>query len=220
METLFKGNRTDNSPASAQVASHTLLNGINGTDNHHSSPSSLYTNIEASLNHIIHGHYEKIPSHIAGQDGALNLDDVVEKFILHDTTDLSNAVKVPHVVEQAREALGNSAGETENLDKVNKTMDAMDVAEQNISTKVAYFATRELPDITLYLAKSDHITWKKRLANMLIGRETLDPDELSSHRTCRLGKWYYALAQDDEYAQHPAFKALEEPHEAVHKYGI
>jgi methyl-accepting chemotaxis protein len=52
------------------------------------------------------------------------------------------------------------------------------------------------------LARSDHVLWKRRLANMMVGREGLDPDELSDHHTCSLGKWY---DQDPTYRDNPAF---------------
>ncbi|WP_298108529.1 methyl-accepting chemotaxis protein, partial [Bradyrhizobium sp.] len=40
------------------------------------------------------------------------------------------------------------------------------------------------------LAKADHVIWKKRLADMAVGRIALKADELSDHHSCRLGKWY------------------------------
>ncbi len=42
----------------------------------------------------------------------------------------------------------------------------------------------------LLLSKSDHILWKWRVYNMFLGLEKLSPTDVSSHRDCRLGKWY------------------------------
>jgi len=69
------------------------------------------------------------------------------------------------------------------------------------------------------LAKSDHVVWKRKLADMLAGKAALDDAALKDHTQCRLGQWYYAL-DDDEMCGLKAFRALEEPHEKVHKCGI
>lgn len=106
-----------------------------------------------------------------------------------------------------------------NLDKINITLDAMDLAEKTLVEEMQRFVPLEIDGLTIYLAQSDHIIWKKRLANMLVGRETLDPDELSNHHTCRLGKWYDSV-QDSRYLEHPAFQNLLKPHEDVHHHGI
>ncbi|MCA1908041.1 MAG: CZB domain-containing protein [Magnetospirillum sp.] len=69
------------------------------------------------------------------------------------------------------------------------------------------------------LAKADHVLWKKRLVDMLIGRTALRAEELSSEQQCRLGKWYYGPGSMP-FRSHPAFAALEEPHRQVHREGI
>ncbi|MCB1556876.1 MAG: CZB domain-containing protein [Alphaproteobacteria bacterium] len=106
-----------------------------------------------------------------------------------------------------------------NLRELDATLDAMDTAEKLLLQQTQYFTSRDVPNLTIHLAKSDHVIWKKRLANMLVGRETLNPDELSNHHSCRLGKWYYAIGRED-FGKHPAYSSLEPPHERVHKHGI
>jgi methyl-accepting chemotaxis protein len=72
--------------------------------------------------------------------------------------------------------------------------------------------------VIIKLAKSDHIVWKRKLADMLIGGAELSEAELSDHTQCRLGKWYYALGKET-CAGFDAFKKLEEPHARVHAKG-
>lgn len=69
------------------------------------------------------------------------------------------------------------------------------------------------------LAKSDHVVWKRKLADMLIGKANLGQSELKDHTQCRLGGWYYSI-NDPEITELDAFKALEGPHARVHKLGI
>jgi methyl-accepting chemotaxis protein len=68
------------------------------------------------------------------------------------------------------------------------------------------------------LAKADHVIWKKRLADMAVGRVKLKADELADHHSCRLGKWYYGDASRD-CRSHSAFALLEKPHALVHQHG-
>lgn len=68
------------------------------------------------------------------------------------------------------------------------------------------------------LAKADHVIWKKRLADMAVGRVKLKPDELADHHSCRLGKWYYGDASGASRSHH-AFGLLEKPHALVHQHG-
>ena len=68
------------------------------------------------------------------------------------------------------------------------------------------------------LAKADHVIWKKRLADMAVGRVKLKAEELADHHSCRLGKWYYGDASRDSRS-HRAFALLESPHALVHQHG-
>ncbi len=72
---------------------------------------------------------------------------------------------------------------------------------------------------TIHAAKSDHMIWMRKLAQMLAGRAVLNPDELSSHHNCRLGKWYYAQ-QDPSFTSLKEWSEIEAPHSEVHKAGI
>lgn len=74
----------------------------------------------------------------------------------------------------------------------------------------------EIPHKALLVAKSDHMLWKKRLTEMLLGRSELRADEVTDHHTCRFGKWYYSEGQK-MYGSLPAFRAIEEPHQRIHE---
>lgn len=68
----------------------------------------------------------------------------------------------------------------------------------------------------LHLAKTDHLLWKWRIYNMIIGYENVRPEDVASHHQCRLGKWYF----DEQTKKHlqgtPAYEKLDAPHERVH----
>ncbi|WP_432358332.1 methyl-accepting chemotaxis protein [Sporosarcina sp. UB5] len=67
------------------------------------------------------------------------------------------------------------------------------------------------------VAKTDHLLWKWRVYNVLLGLEALESQQVSSYETCRLGLWYYGDLSP-EIQNQSVFRQLEEPHKAVHNY--
>lgn len=68
----------------------------------------------------------------------------------------------------------------------------------------------------LQLSKADHLLWKWRVYNMILGIEQLSPEDVSSHRDCRLGKWYYSEQNRALFENLEAYRKLDVVHEQVH----
>lgn len=66
----------------------------------------------------------------------------------------------------------------------------------------------------LELWKTDHVIWKWRVYNMLMGFEK--SGKIMSHKECRLGQWYYS-EEAQPYKEYPQFQAIEEPHVKLHE---
>ncbi len=94
----------------------------------------------------------------------------------------------------------------------------LDLAQGLVGKQIDELAALNFEHKVPRLAKADHVVWKKRLADMAVGRVKLNGSELSDHRSCRLGKWYYGDASAGSRS-HRAFAALEKPHELVHEHG-
>ncbi|HWI47716.1 MAG TPA: globin-coupled sensor protein [Rummeliibacillus sp.] len=69
----------------------------------------------------------------------------------------------------------------------------------------------------LQLSKADHILWKWRIYNMFLGLEKISESEVSSHKECRLGKWYGSQKALDRFGNETAFKELDIYHQEVHE---
>ncbi|TAN69786.1 MAG: chemotaxis protein [Magnetospirillum sp.] len=104
-------------------------------------------------------------------------------------------------------------------DAINTMIDTSGRASASLVDLLADISKVEMRNAVIHLAKSDHMIWRRRLAEMLAGRTQLNPNELADHHSCRLGKWYYAV-QDQAITSHPAFRAMEAAHEKVHHLGI
>jgi len=105
-----------------------------------------------------------------------------------------------------------------NVVEIKALADTMSKTDSDIGKMLGRLANLSLADKVIRLAKADHVIWKKRLVDMSVGRVTLKANELSDHRNCRLGKWYYADGVG-QFGENAVFKHLEHPHEAVHRHG-
>lgn len=140
---------------------------------------------------------------------ALKMEEIAG--ILTQQTTASNEVA---------EGITAIAGMTSNnVSQIEAIVDFLAATDEELVIGLDDLLDRQIPDMTIYRAKSDHIIWKKKLAEMLIGRSRLNPDELADHHSCRLGKWYDAI-KDTAIRSHPAYAAMAAPHKAVHDHGI
>ncbi len=122
--------------------------------------------------------------------------------------------------DEVARGIASTAESSKNAtDALEHIIDAMDSAQQVITKQVGRIAHYNLPSKIIRLAQSDHVIWKKRLANMVVGKEGLKANELADHKSCRLGKWYYQV-DDPMIRSNSAFQQLEEPHALVHQHGI
>lgn len=71
----------------------------------------------------------------------------------------------------------------------------------------------------LEVVKLDHIVFKQSIYKHFMGLKTLDPETLSDHCSCRLGKWYYEGRGYHECRDNTHYRRLETPHKAVHAFG-
>lgn len=117
-------------------------------------------------------------------------------------------MEMSHLQEEIRD-YGNSTSESVyNLSKeINRFRN--DIVENN----PAHLSSISL----LQLSKADHLLWKWRVYNMILGIEHLSPEDVSSHKDCRLGKWYYSEKTRVLYENVDAYHQMEAAHEQVHE---
>ena len=66
------------------------------------------------------------------------------------------------------------------------------------------------------LVKVDHLIFKFRVYQALLGLTDDDESKFASHSECRLGKWYYAGEGKQRYSALPGYRDIEAPHQLVH----
>jgi methyl-accepting chemotaxis protein len=148
---------------------------------------------------------------LGGQIGAVSakMDEIAA--ILHQQKEASREIgEGTSVISQMSE---------NNVGSIDAVIETLEQSEAPIVEGINELVQKSVPNATIHAAKSDHLIWMRKLAQMLAGRASLNPNELADHHSCRLGKWY--AAQTDERLQHhPAWKALLDPHRRVHQAGI
>ncbi|OYQ32751.1 hypothetical protein CHU95_18525 [Niveispirillum lacus] len=151
------------------------------------------------------------------------IDDVSDRV---DTT-TERMAEIAAILRQQTEAAQEVArGVTDiasraarNSVSIMRNVDATKGVESLLGKQLSDLMKQDIPNKIVKIAKVDHIMWKKRLADMVVGLQTLKAEELARHDSCRLGKWYYG-AGSMPFRSHPAFVALEAPHRSVHEHGI
>lgn len=135
--------------------------------------------------------------------------------------------EIAQILDQQSEATQEISGgvstiaqmSTENVHSIEEVIEILEATEGPIVESVNDLTSRGTSFATIYAAKSDHMIWMRKLAQMLVGRISLDPDELADHHSCRLGKWY-DQQNDPVLTGHASWAALKDPHSHVHSAGI
>jgi len=108
---------------------------------------------------------------------------------------------------------------TKNASGISSSIKILNRAEPVIAEAFNDLAAKEVLNFTANVAQSDHMIWRKKLAEMLVGLISLNPADLADQHKCRLGKWYDGV-QDPALRNDSTFRHLELPHRDVHQSGI
>lgn len=196
--------------------------------------SATFTKEIESIVHQINSEMIAVKSSIgqtkeASDDGSNSINQVFDKTkeITNGITAIAEQIHdISYAIHEQEEASNNislgiqeiASNVSQNVQGVERLVLSMDKIEKLISAQIAKLAEFNVQGKVVRLAQSDHVIWKKRLANMVVGVEGLKSDELADHHSCRLGKWYDKCV-DATYSNNENFKQLLEPHRLVHLHG-
>lgn len=143
---------------------------------------------------------------VASSDKIVELINKVASVIENTASHAEETASATEEISASMETVAASAEETSAMATELKTAaERFELARQRTLT---------VPEL-LEAAKSDHLLWKMRIANMLKGFETPNPAEVTGHHECRFGKWYFS--SDNPFKDDPDFRAIDKPHAAVHE---
>ncbi len=162
----------------------------------------------------------------AGQQAIGQLDNQVEEVGAKAGGVTENIGQVTEILSQqtaAVQEIGEGIGKVArmaalNLEAVQGLVEVTKALERSAAKGLARVGEVQFPGRILRLAMADHALWMRRLVGVVHGELTLREQELASHHSCRLGKWYYG-SDSASYRELAAFRQLEAPHERVHELG-
>jgi methyl-accepting chemotaxis protein len=96
--------------------------------------------------------------------------------------------------------------------------EVVDHSHKLVVQGLATISAKDVPNKDIRLAMSDHMLWRKRLAQAFIGKSELREEEIRDARATRFGRWYHGN-HPDRVRTHPAFARLEAPNRALHQAG-
>ncbi len=67
--------------------------------------------------------------------------------------------------------------------------------------------------------KLDHVVWKSDVYAVICGQKSMKPEDFTTSKDCRLGKWYQHEGRET-YSNNHNYQALDAHHINIHKYGI
>jgi ABC-type transporter Mla subunit MlaD len=85
---------------------------------------------------------------------------------------------------------------------------------EDLADRIARDSVAEMIRVTT----ADHVAFVDKVATAVEQGDKLPPASLAGHHNCQLGRWYDAVT-DVVTAALPAFRALEAPHQEVHRLG-
>ncbi|MCW9035350.1 MAG: methyl-accepting chemotaxis protein [Rhodospirillales bacterium] len=107
----------------------------------------------------------------------------------------------------------------ENVVSISEIVDTLEISDKIIVERLEDLVKLDIGAKVVEIAKADHVRFMKNLMYAMIGRVSIQPNELPDHHGCRLGKWYDDFANDPISSNIPAFSELKAPHLEVHAKG-
>lgn len=153
-----------------------------------------------------------------------NLDKLHEGLqnISHSFVEISaNVEEQTAASEETSSAIMIVNEETQSLQtEINKTGRAIHMIS-TIINKIRLDVLGEIDELDLKtqleICMTDHLIWRWRVYNMILGFEQLSEDQVGTHHTCRLGKWADS-AEFDNQSMVRVIKEMNSPHEALHNF--
>lgn len=170
-----------------------------------------------------------------------SLSDIVQRFgsisemvsQIARTTDQENTVAedltkhvdgISSVAQESTIATQQIAQATDDLNRMTESLqqllDGFSLGDAHGSSHTTHvpLMQRSAPvkaDVDFDAIRTAHKIWRSRVQKLLLGREQIKPEDVPTHRDCKLGKWYYSDGQKT-CGGNQIFERLGVEHEQMH----
>nr|WP_321454809.1 methyl-accepting chemotaxis protein [uncultured Cohaesibacter sp.] len=173
---------------------------------------TIQQSISGSLNAI-----EKGQDMIAGAHRQM---DQIETQVNDVTSAMREVSEILHEQTKASHEIAGSLAGVSDLSKENdktlaRVVDTLHKSNEGFNSGASKWFSAASHRSLCEMAKIDHILFKKRVLDTIVGQENWKSKDVPDHHNCRLGKWYDGI-RNEQIRSHPVYKELVAPHERVH----
>lgn len=125
--------------------------------------------------------------------------------------------------QAATEITANNREIAKSTEQSKEIVNSTGAAIYELSKKINHYRTDTISknfiisqEDIIELAITDHLLWRWRIYNLLLGFEQMTEKEVESPKDTRLGEWYYGQGKEI-LGNHPVFIQLEKPFKNVHE---
>ena len=183
----------------------------------------LQSQAESAASKIQHGHQRISDTVTKAQQAGVALSKITDSVgsISDMTTQIATAAEEQSMVvaeiNQNVVTIEQLARDTaQNADLTTHLTTELTDAMADLVAEIRQFQFTDDEQLVLSQAKTAHLAWKARLRDFLDAKSQLRQEQAVSHHQCDLGKWYDNEGKQ-RFGHMPEFKAIERPHEQIHK---
>jgi len=158
----------------------------------------------------------------AGRGFAVVADEVrkLAERTTHATKDISELVgTIQRETSAANTSIGHLAEQSEAFSEQGAQAATSITGITGLTSQMEMAIATSALRSFVELAKMDHLIFKFDVYQVVMGLVDKRPDELSAHTACRLGQWYYEGEGKACFSRLDGYRAMEEPHAEVHRFG-
>lgn len=134
------------------------------------------------------------------------------------TTNISKLIKhIQKEVEHAQKQIEKATIQSDVLMRLGGTAEGSLTSLIDITEGMKDLIHADTLRMFITTAKMDHLAFKMDVYKAFMGLSETKAKDLSTHHTCRLGKWYYQGAGVKCYSKLDGYKQVETPHQRIHE---
>ncbi len=161
-----------------------------------------------------------------GESAVASARDTMDQIAGQVSGVYEKMLDISNILQEQKSATGEIAQSishvadlsAENEDLINEMADSFQRTNDEFMASARDWFDEGSDQALCEMAKIDHVLFKKRILDTVMGRGEWKAGDVPDHHACRLGKWYDSLS-NTALTGHPAYKALVEPHKIVHDAG-
>lgn len=179
--------------------------------------------LQSDMGHILEAMQESSTSVGHGQQAIESTGSQMSLAAQQVQSVESKMADIADILQQQSQASAEISGGISSVaDKANHNSslvalisDSIGKANDLIAEAVNQFQRLDSAQAMLETAKIDHVLFKKRVMDAVMGKTQLTSSDIPDHHNCRFGKWYDAVT-DKATTSMPQWKAIQMPHSDVH----